>query len=49
MRKYKITATNKKHFESLIKDYRKAGFMIVTFGRRFAELETKEEFVIIEY
>ena len=49
MRTYKITAANKKHFESLIKDYRNAGFMIITLGNRLAELETADEFVIIEY
>ena len=49
MRRYKITAENKNHFESLIKDYRNAGFMLVTFGKRFAELETETEFVVIEY
>lgn len=49
MKRYKITAANKNHFESLIKDYRNAGFMLVTFGKRFAELETETEFVVIEY
>lgn len=49
MRKYKITAANKEHFESLIKDYRKAGFMLITLGNRVAELETDEEFIFIEY
>ena len=49
MRKFKITAVNKKQFESLIKDFRNNGFMVVTYGARLAELETKTEFVIIEY
>ena len=49
MRKFKITAANKKHFESLIKDFRNNGFMLVTYGTRLAELETETEFVIIEY
>lgn len=49
MRKYKITAAGRKHFESLIKDYRAAGFMLVTLGGRIAELETEYEFVHIEY
>ena len=49
MRKLKITAVNKKQFESLIKDFRNNGFMLVTYGARLAELETKTEFVIIEY
>lgn len=49
MRKIKITAANKKHFDSLIRDFRNNGFMLVTYGRRLAELETETEFVIIEY
>ena len=49
MRKFKITAANKKHFESLIKDFRSNGFMLVPYGARLAELETETEFVIIEY
>ena len=49
MKKFKITAANKKHFESLIKDFRNNGFMLVTYGARLAELETEAEFVIIEY
>jgi hypothetical protein len=49
MRKYQITAANKAHFESLIKDYRAAGFVLVTLGNRIAELETECEFVHIEY
>lgn len=49
MRKYKITAANKKHFNSLIKDYREAGFMLITLGNRLAELESDDAFIIIEY
>lgn len=49
MRKYKITAANRKHFESLIKDFRNNGFMLITLGNRLAELETETEFVVIEY
>ena len=49
MRKIKITAENKKHFDSLIRDFRNNGFMLVTYGRRLAELETETEFVISEY
>ena len=49
MRKFRIAAVNKKHFESLIKDFRNNGFMLVTYGARLAELETEKEFVIIEY
>ena len=49
MRKFRKTAVNKKHFDRLIKDFRNNGFMLVTYGARLAELETKTEFVIIEY
>ena len=49
MTKFKITAANKKHFDSLIRDFRNNGFMLVTYGIRLAELETETEFVIIEY
>ena len=49
MTKFKITAANKKHFDSLIRDFRNNGFVLVTYCRRLAELETETEFVIIEY
>ena len=49
MKKIKITKKKKKHFDSLIKDFRNNGFMLVTYGARLAELETETEFVIIEY
>ena len=49
MKKIKITVANKKHFDSLIKDFRNNGFMLVTYGARLAELETETEFVIIEF
>lgn len=49
MRKFRITAANKEHFDSLIKDFRKAGFMLITYGNRLAELEKNDEFVIIEF
>lgn len=49
MKKYKITVADKKHFDSLIKDFRNNGFMFVTLGKRLAELETESEFVVIEY
>ena len=49
MRICKITAANKKHFESLIKDYREDGFMLITLGKKFAELENESSLVVIEY
>lgn len=49
MRKFRITAANKKHFDSLIKDFRNNGFMLITLGCRLAELEKDDEFVIIEF
>ena len=51
MRKFFIQVANRKHFESLIKDFRKNGFFLVTYGRRLAELENEKigEFVTIEF
>ena len=49
MRKYKITAANKKHFESLIKDFKKNSFFLLTLEERLAELKSENEFVTIEY
>ena len=49
MRRFKITAANKEQFDSLIRDFRNNGFMLITYGRRLAELETETEFVTIEY
>lgn len=49
MRKFRIIAANKKHFDSLIKDYRADGYMIVTYGHRLAELEKDDTFIIIEF
>lgn len=49
MRRFKITAANKEHFDSLIRDFRNNGFVLVTYGTRLAELETETELVIIEY
>lgn len=49
MRKFRITAANKEHFESLIKDYRADGYMLITYGYRLAELEKEDSFIIIEY
>lgn len=49
MRKFRITAGNKEHFDSLIRDYRKDGYMLITYGKRLAELEKEDSFIIIEY
>lgn len=49
MRVYRIKAANKAHFDSLIKDYRKDGFMIITYGYFLAELEKGDDFIIIEF
>lgn len=49
MRKFEITAGNKEHFDSLIKDFRKDGFMLITYGYFLAELEKGDEFVIIKF
>lgn len=49
MRKFEITAANKKHFDSLIKDFRNNGFMLITYGYFLAELEKDDEFVVIKF
>ena len=49
MRKFKITALNKKHFDSVIKDYRAKGYILITYGCRLAELEKEDSFIIIEF
>lgn len=49
MRKFRITAANKEHFDSLIRDYRADGYMLITYGYRLAELEKEDSFIIIEF
>lgn len=49
MKRYRITAGNKEHFESLIRDYREEGYMLITYGERLTELEKEDSFIIIEY
>ena len=48
MKKYYCTAENRKHLDSLTRDYRQAGFNIVTYGETLRELENGNEFVVIE-
>lgn len=48
MKQYKIIAANKKHFDSLIKDYRNDGYMLITYGYFLAELEKDDSFIVIE-
>lgn len=49
MKRYRILAANKEHFDSLIKDYRAEGYMLVTYGYTLAELEKEDAFIIIEF
>ena len=44
----KITATNKRQFNKLIKEYRENGFFLITLGNKLAELEKGNEMVVIE-
>lgn len=45
----KITATNKKEFEEIKKEYRNNGYNFVTFGTKLAEMENANgDFVVIE-
>lgn len=46
---FRITAGNKEHFDSLIKDFRNDGYMLITYGDRLAELEKDDSLVIIEF
>ena len=48
MKRYYCTASNRKHLDSLTRDYRMAGFNIVTYGETLRELENGSEFVVIE-
>lgn len=48
MKKYYCTAVNRKHLDSLTRDYRKAGWFIVTYGKTLRELERGDEFITIE-
>lgn len=48
MKQYYCTAANKKHLDSLTRDYRNEGFAIITYTPTFRELEKDNEFVIIE-
>ena len=40
---------NKKEFTSIIKKYRDDGYMLITYGKKFAELEKDNEIIIIEF
>ena len=44
----KQTVKNRKEFESMIKEYRNKGYMLITLGKKFAELENDNEMVVIE-
>lgn len=48
MKEYNCTASNRKHLDSLTRDYRNEGFMIITYTPTFRELEKDDELVIIE-
>lgn len=45
----KINVKNKKEFEAKVKELRAKGFMIITYTKRFAELENDSEMIAIEY
>ena len=48
MKKYYCTAINREHLDSLTRDYRNAGWFIVTYGETLRELERGDEFIVIE-
>jgi hypothetical protein len=43
-----IKVRNKKEFREKIAEYRRAGWMLITFVERLAELEKDNEIVVIE-
>jgi hypothetical protein len=47
MKTTRITAGNKRHFESLIRDYRRDGWMLITYGNRLAELEKGDNMIVL--
>lgn len=49
MKTYRIEAATREQFNSLIKDYREDGYMIITYGYFLAELEKGDDFIIIEW
>ena len=49
MKQFYIKAGNKEHFESLIKDYRKDGYNIITYGKHLCEMENGNAIIIIEW
>lgn len=48
MKQYYCTAANRKHLDSLTRDYREAGFMVVTYTPTYRELEKDDELVTIK-
>ena len=44
----RINVRNKKEFDAAVKEYRSNGYMIITFGKLFAELEKNNEIIIVE-
>ena len=44
----KITVRTKKEFDATIREHRANGFMIVTYTKRFVEMERGTEFIVIE-
>ena len=47
--KKKITVSNKRQLNKMVKEYRNDGYMIITFGNTLVELEKGNELVVIEF
>ena len=47
-RKMTITVKNRKELENTIREYRANGWMLITLGKKLAELENGNEIVMIE-
>lgn len=43
-----VTVRTKKELEATIKDYRNKGYMLITLGKKMAELENDSEMIVVE-
>lgn len=44
-----ITAKNKKEYSEAIRKYRLQGWFLITYTKRFAELEKAGRIIVVEY
>ncbi len=48
VKKYYCTAADREHLDSLTRDYRNAGWFIITYGETLRELSLGDKFLVIE-